>query len=269
VAEDFIQKGKKLSSKGGTSSSSKGGMSNKSAKTNAVVQGIRADKYAQEKLGISGPNIMNTPAGQVVTKGFTSSTVSNQMYGSEYQAARGEYLSSQGLATARTVTDATGKTYTTYDPAIKRDGKLVYTNESRGAMEAAKREPIPLSREMYESQQKTKLAFGALATLASGMTAFFSSAYLSNKATPYSKYVQNFYDTANRSKTTAVPVSSGGNGGSTTTSSNSTSVQDSTAVAQRAKKSYRGALSGETGVITANRDPFLARADKTIRGAMV
>ena len=250
-----------MSSKGGTSSSSKGGMSNKSAKTNAVVQGIRADKYAQEKLGISGPNIMNTPAGQVVTKGFTSSTVSNQMYGAEYQAARNEYLASQGLGTVQ----KNGSFIT----GVQTDKGLVFTSQAREAYEASKREPIPLSREMYESQQKTKLAFGALATLASGMTAFFSSAYLSNKATPYSKYVQNFYDTANRSKTTAVPVSSGRNGGSTTTSSNSTSVQDSTAVAQRAKKSYRGALSGETGVITANRDPFLARADKTIRGAMV
>ena len=258
-----------MSSQDGTSSSSKGGMSNKSAKTNAVVQGIRADQYAQEKLGIRTTVAGPVQGASTSPTGFISTKVSNQMYGTEYQAARGEYLASQGLATARTVTDNFGNTYTTYDPAIKKDGKLVYTNESRGAMEAAKREPIPLSRQMYESQQKTKLAFGALATAATGMTAFFSSAYLSNKATPYSKYVQNFYDTANRSRTTAVPVSSGGNGGSTTTSSNSTSVQDSTAVAQRAKKSYRGALSGETGITTASRDPFLARADKTIRGAMV
>ena len=259
----------KGSASGGGGSASKAGMSNKSAATSPVVQGIKADQYARKKLGI-----VTTVAGPVKgastsVTGFYSTKSKDQMYGSEYQAARGEYLSSQGLATARTVTDATGKTYTTYDPAIKKDGKLVYTNESRGAMEAAKREPIPLSREMYESQQKTKLVLGALATAASGMTAFFSSAYLSNKATPYSTYVQNFYDTANRSKTTTVPVSSGGNGGSTTTSNNSTSVQDSTAVAQRAKKSYRGALSGETGAITASRDPFLARADKTIRGAMV
>ncbi len=92
-----MQKGKRLSSQGGTAS--KAGMSNKSAKTSAVVQGIRADEYAKEKLGITGPNIMNTPAGQVVTKGFTSSTVSNQMYGTEYQKARNEYLASQGLGT--------------------------------------------------------------------------------------------------------------------------------------------------------------------------
>ena len=262
-----------MSSQGGTSKSSAGSFRAregevKQKKTATQVKsdlytsiGKQADKYAQEKLGISGPNIMNTPAGQVVTKGFTSSTVSNQMYGAEYQAARNEYLASQGLGTMQK-----NGSFTT---GVQTDKGLVFTSQAREAYEASKREPIPLSREMYESQQKTKLAFGALATLASGMTAFFSSAYLSNKATPYSKYVQNFYDTANRSKTTAVPVSSGGNGGSTTTSSNSTSVQDSTAVAQRAKKSYRGALSGETGAITANRDPFLARADKTIRGAMV
>jgi hypothetical protein len=261
VVEDFIQKGKKLSSQGGTSSSSKGGMSNKSAKTNAVVQGIRADQYAQEKLGIRTTVAGPVKGASTSPTGFISTTSSNQMYGSEYQAARNEYLASQGLGTVQ----KNGSFIT----GVQTDKGLVFTSQAREAYEASKREPIPLSREMYESQQKTNLAFGALATAASGMTAFFSSAYLSNKATPYSKYVQNFYDTANRSRTTAVPVSSGRNGGNTTTSSNSTSVQDSTAVAQRAKKSYSGALSSETGITTASRDPFLARTDKTIRGAMV
>jgi len=276
VAEDFIQKGKKLSSQGGTSKSSAGSFRAregevKQKKTATQVKsdlytsiGKQADKYAKEKLGI-----ITTVAGPVQgastsPTGFISTKSSDQMYGTEYQAARNEYLASQGLGTVQ----KNGSFIT----GVQTDKGLVFTSQAREAYEASKREPIPLSREMYESQQKTKLALGALATAASGMTAFFSSAYLSNKATPYSKYVQNFYDTANRSKTTAVPVNSGGNGGSgssTTTSSNSTSVQDSTAVAQRAKKSYRGALSGETGAITANRDPFLARADKTIRGAMV
>ena len=270
-----------MSSKGGTSSSSKSGASKSSAgsfraregeikqkKTATQVKsdlytsiGKQADKYAQEKLGI-----ITTVAGPVQgastsPTGFISTKSSDQMYGTEYQAARNEYLASQGLGTVQK-----NGSFTT---GVQTDKGLVFKSTAREAYESAKAEPIPLSREMYESQQKTKLALGALATAASGMTVFFSSAYLSNKATPYSKYVQNFYDTANRSKTTAVPVSSGGNGGSTTTSSNSTSVQDSTAVAQRAKKSYRGALSGETGAITASRDPFLARADKTIRGAMV
>ena len=35
------------------SSASKGGMSNKSAQSSAVVQGIKADQYAKQKLGIT------------------------------------------------------------------------------------------------------------------------------------------------------------------------------------------------------------------------
>ena len=45
------------------SSASKGGMSNKSAQSSAVVQGIKADQYAKQKLGITGGTVMNTPAG--------------------------------------------------------------------------------------------------------------------------------------------------------------------------------------------------------------
>jgi len=252
-----------LSSKGGTSSSSKGGMSNKSAKTNAVVQGIRADKYAQEKLGISGPNIMNTPAGQVVTKGFTSSTVSNQMYGSEYQAARGEYLSSQGLATARTVTDATGKTYTTYDPAIKRDGKLVYTNESRGAMEAAKREPIPLSRQMYDSQKRVgATAFGIMGAMM-GMPTLGLTLASNIYNTPYSSYVN-----LNRYNTYFTPTSGGGRDGGGNTTTPSTGTTATPVIEDSAKKEASLKAARVKEMAAASKRQFYKISGKSITGKM-
>ena len=238
-------------------------MSNKSAKTNAVVQGIRADKYAQEKLGISGPNIMNTPAGQVVTKGFTSSTVSNQMYGSEYQAARGEYLSSQGLATARTVTDATGKTYTTYDPAIKRDGKLVYTNESRGAMEAAKREPIPLSRQMYDSQKRVgATAFGIMGAMMGMPTLGLTlAANIYNK--PYSSYVN-----LNRYNTYFTPTSGGGRDGGSNTTTSTTGTTATPVIEDSAKKQASLTAARVKEMAAASKRQFYKISGKSITGKM-
>jgi len=156
-------------------------------KAQSKVIGKRADDYARKKLGITDPNVMNTPAGTLVTKGYTSSTVSNQMYGSEYQAARGEYLASQGLATARTVTDARGQVSTTYDPGVQTDKGFLYTNTSRGAMEAAKREPIPLSKEMFESQQRFKGGVG-LATMIMGVP-LIPSILLNQSRVPYSDYI--------------------------------------------------------------------------------
>ena len=238
-------------------------MSNKSAKTNAVVQGIRADKYAQEKLGISGPNIMNTPAGQVVTKGFTSSTVSNQMYGSEYQAARGEYLSSQGLATARTVTDATGKTYTTYDPAIKRDGKLVYTNESRGAMEAAKREPIPLSRQMYDSQKRVgATAFGIMGAMM-GMPTLGLTLASNIYNTPYSSYVN-----LNRYNTYFTPTSGGGRDGGGNTTTPSTGTTATPVIEDSAKKEASLKAARVKEMAAASKRQFYKISGKSITGKM-
>jgi len=180
-----------------TPSSSKGGMSNKTAQSSAVVQGIKADQYAQKKLGITTTVAGPVAGANTTPTGFYSTTSSNQMYGAEYQAARGEYLASQGLATARTVTDATGKTFTTYDPGVQTDKGFTYTNTTRGAMEAAKREPIPLSRQMYDSQQKFKTIAGALATGLSGMPSFFSAAYYSSKK-PYSQYVADYYSGSKR-----------------------------------------------------------------------
>ena len=171
------------------SSSSKGGMSNKSASTNPVVQGIRADEYAKEKLGvttmISNPN---QPAVRGNVSGYMAlNTGGNQMYGTQYQEARGEYLEKQGLATGRTVNygpidPATGKgkfSYTAYDTS---------TTKGRQAMESAKSRDIPLSKEMFESQNKFKLALAALTGIA-GVPLI--PTLLTNQAmTPYTDYVQ-------------------------------------------------------------------------------
>lgn len=164
-------------------------MSNKTAQSSAVVQGIKADQYAQKKLGITAPNVMNTPAGTLVTKGFTSSTSSNQMYGSEYASARNEYLASQGLGTMQT-----NGSFTT---GVQTDKGLTFTSAARDAYNASRREPIPLSKEMFESQQKFKTIAGALATGLSGMPSFFSAAYYSSKQ-PYSQYVADYYSGSKR-----------------------------------------------------------------------
>jgi hypothetical protein len=250
-----------LSSQGGTSS--KAGMSKKSAATSPVVQGIRADKYAQQKLGITGPNVYNTPSGEIMTKGFTSSTVPSQMYGQEYSAARNEYLASQNLGS---VTN-TGQ----YRPFVKTDKGQVSTLESRQAYEASRREPIPLSKEMYESQRKTSNILGGLAAAATGMSIFFTSQYTANKLNPYETYVQNFYKTANRSSTS---IASSRNKKDSTTKTTTTtpsdsvkaSVSDSTTVAKNKKRV--NASSYESGTLPDDRT-FLARTDKTIRGSMV
>ena len=160
-------------------SSSKGGMSNKSAESNAVVQGINADKYAQKKLGITGPNVMNTPAGTLVTKGFTSSTVPNQMYGAEYQAARNEYLANQGLGTVR----ADGSFMT----GVQTDKGLVFTSQANEAFKASKRESIPLSKQMFESQKRFKAGMAAVAALA-GIPVMPSVLYMKSR-TPYQDYI--------------------------------------------------------------------------------
>ena len=123
---------------------------------------------------------MNTPAGQVVS-GFKSSTSSNQMYGAEYQAARNEYLASQGLGTVR----ADGCFMT----GVQTDKGLVFTSQANQAYQASKREPIPLSRQMYESQQLFTQVAGATTGL-SGMPSFFSAAYYASKK-PYASMLEN------------------------------------------------------------------------------
>ena len=144
--------------KGSASSSSKAGMSNKSAATSPVVQGIKADQYARKKLGI-----VTTVAGPVKgasssLTGFYSTKSKDQMYGSEYQAARNEYLASQGLGTMQK-----NGSFTT---GVQTDKGLVFTSQAREAYEASKREPIPLSRQMYDSQKRVgATAFGIMGAM--------------------------------------------------------------------------------------------------------
>ena len=159
--------------------------------TNKAALG--ADAYARNELGIVE-----------VKGGFQDrnvvgykSTQQNQRYGADYNQKRGEYLSQLGLAVGREATDAMGNKRTVYDP---RNSDGVYTNISRNAMSQARDMGTPLSKEMYASQQNTKLAFGALGTLMSGMPMFFTAAYYSSKK-PYAEAVSDFYNKGQTKRT--------------------------------------------------------------------
>ena len=188
-----------MGAKKSASSSSKGGMSNKSAKTNAVVQGKRADEFARKAVGLTKTNdgYMSTAYDSAQGKSFKSG---NQMYGSSYNEARGRYLESQGLAKARQVTDAMGKTRTVYDP---RTADGTYTNLSRQAAEEARRNKTPLSKEMYASQQKGKVGIGVVTALMG--VPIIPSILFNSAATPYSNYInqtneQGFYNFSSTQK---------------------------------------------------------------------
>ena len=172
-----------------TPSSSKGGMSNKTAQSSAVVQGIKANQYAQNKLGITTTVAGPVAGANTTPTGFYSTTSSNQMYGSEYASARNEYLASQGLGTMQ----ANGS----FTTGVQTDKGLTFTSAARDAYNASKREPMPLSRQMYDSQQRFKTIAGALATGLSGMPSFFSAAYYTSKQ-PYSQYVADYYSGSKR-----------------------------------------------------------------------
>ena len=184
----------------------------KLARENKATQTLAsgADAYARNKLGIQ------TTMGGFQDRnavGYSSSN-KNQMYGADYNEARGEYLSSKGQAKARQVTDAMGRTRTVYDP-INSSG--AYTNVSRGAAQNARDMGTPLSEEMYDSQQQVKkgllalggimsgmpLAFtsqqtfkkniGLAASIISGLPMFYSAAYYSAQK-PYEKYVNEAFN---------------------------------------------------------------------------
>ncbi len=142
-------------------------------------KGKLADQYARDKLGITGPNVYNTPAGTVVTKGFTSSTVPNQLYGDKYQAARNEYLANQGLGTVR----ADGGFMT----GVQTDKGLVFTSQANKAYQASRNVPMPLSKQMFESQQRFTAGIAAVAALA-GVPLMPSILYMKSR-TPYSEYL--------------------------------------------------------------------------------
>lgn len=164
-------------------------MSNKTAQSSAVVQGIKADQYAQNKLGITTTVAGPVAGANTTPTGFYSTTSSNQMYGSEYASARNEYLASQGLGTMQ----ANGS----FTTGVQTDKGLTFTSAARDAYNASKREPMPLSRQMYDSQQRFKTIAGALATGLSGMPSFFSAAYYTSKQ-PYSQYVADYYSGSKR-----------------------------------------------------------------------
>tara|TARA_R100001369_G_C3313787_1_gene167767 strand:+ start:1282 stop:2031 length:750 start_codon:yes stop_codon:yes gene_type:complete len=154
-------------------------------KDQAMLQGKKADNEARKKLGIVETKTAYSAMGGSMgkTTGYES-TSGNQMYGAAYNEARGEYLASQGLATAREATDAMGRTRTVYDPKTA-DG--TYTNMTRMSAQEARANKTPLSKEMYSSQRKIKTGVG-LATMVMGVP-IIPSVLLNNAATPYSDYV--------------------------------------------------------------------------------
>lgn len=241
------------------SSASKGGMSNKSAQSSAVVQGIRADQYAKEKLGIRTTVAGPVTGASTSPTGFISTTSSNQMYGAEYQKARNEYLASQGLGTMQK-----NGSFTT---GVQTDQGLTFTSQAREAYQASKREPIPLSRQMYESQQLFTQVAGAIATGLSGMPSFFSAAYYASKK-PYSKYVGEYMSGARKGVDNQTITSS-----KNQTSENITTTAQMNADFNEAQKGDEKALkrvqalakSGEAG--SPNRK-FLVTSAKTFLGSM-
>ena len=248
-----------MSSEKGSASASKGGMSNKTAQSSAVVQGIKADQYAKQKLGITTTVAGPVTGASTSPTGFISTTSSNQMYGAEYQKARNEYLASQGLGTVR----ADGGFMT----GVQTDKGLVFTSQANEAYKASQREPIPLSRQMYDSQQLFTQVAGAIATGLSGMPSFFSAAYYASKK-PYSKYVGEYMSGARKGVDNKTITSS-----KNQTSDNITTTAQMNADFNEAQKGDEKALkriqalakSGEAG--SPNRK-FLVTSAKTFLGSM-
>jgi len=142
--------------------------------------GKKADEFAREKLGI-------TQTGNAI---FATNTGGNQMYGSEYQKARNEYLASQGLGT---INKETGS----FTAGVQTDKGLTFTDTTRGAYREANRYRIPLSKQMFESQQKFQMGLAGVTALAG--VPLIPSILLSTSQTPYSSYINStstrgFYD---------------------------------------------------------------------------
>tara|TARA_R100000353_G_scaffold38890_1_gene30859 strand:- start:1837 stop:2574 length:738 start_codon:yes stop_codon:yes gene_type:complete len=142
--------------------------------------GKKADEFAREKLGI-------TQTGNAI---FATNTAGNQMYGSEYQKARNEYLASQGLGT---INKETGS----FTAGVQTDKGLTFTDTTRGAYREANRYRIPLSKQMFESQQKFQMGLAGVTALAG--VPLIPSILLSTSQTPYSSYINStstrgFYD---------------------------------------------------------------------------
>ena len=188
-----------MGSKKSASSGSSGsiGSSINKAKNNvefkSKIQGEKADQFARQAVGLTETKdgYMGTTYDSAQGKSFKSG---NQMYGATYNEARGRYLASQGLATAREVTDALGNVRTVYDPK-NADG--TYTDMSRMSALEARANKTPLSKEMYDSQQKFKAGIGVVAGFMGAP--LIPSLMFKSAATPYSTYVnqtreQGFYN---------------------------------------------------------------------------
>jgi hypothetical protein len=247
--------GAEKGSASGGGSASKAGMSNKSAATSPVVQGIKADQYARKKLGI-----VTTVAGPVKgastsVTGFYSTKSKDQMYGSEYQAARNEYLASQGLGTMQK-----NGSFTT---GVQTDKGLVFTSQAREAYEASKREPIPLSRQMYDSQKRVgATAFGIMGAMMGMPTLGLTLASnIYNK--PYSSYVN-----LNRYNTYFTPTSGGGRDGGSNTTTSTTGTTATPVIEDSAKKQASLTAARVKEMAAASKRQFYKISGKSITGKM-
>jgi hypothetical protein len=248
--------GSNTGSSSGGGSASKAGMSKKSAATNPVVQGIRADQYAKKKLGITKTVAGPVKGASTSVTGYYSTKVPNQMYGSEYQAARNEYLASQGLGTIQK-----NGSFTT---GVQTDKGLTFTTQARQAYEASKREPIPLSRQMYESQRRVgATAFGILGAMMGMPTLGLTMA-----ANMYKSSYANYINT-NRQSTYFTPTSGGGrdSGGQTTTT---TATGDTASAVQEDASKKNAALTAARvkEMAAASKRQFYKISGKSITGKM-
>lgn len=154
---------------------------NRFGSSNDVNRSIaeRADRAAKKKLGIQ-----KTVAGPVkgasssVTGYMATNTGGNQMYGSAYNQARNQYLADQGVGTM---------TNGSFMPGVQTDQGLVFTSANRDIYNRTKQKDIPLSRQMYDSQQKFKQVIAGVAALAG--VPMIPSALLTSSRTPYQSYV--------------------------------------------------------------------------------
>ena len=240
-------------------SSESGSASKAKADKKANKTAVAADAYAKKKLGIRETIAGPVQGARDTVTGFYSTEVSNQMYGTQYQAARNEYLASQGLGTMQ----KNGSFIT----GVQTDKGLTFTSEANRAYQATKDRGIPLSRQMYDSQQKFIQVAGAIGTALTGMPSFFSAAYYASKK-PYSKYVGEYMSGAKK----------GVDNQTITSSKNQTTIdiRDTPKVANDFDAAARGdekalkrvqalAKSGEGG--SPNRK-FLVSSAKTFLGKM-
>ena len=165
--------------RGASNRSVASGMEKSKRDTKAIGISNAADRAAQKKLGIQ-----KTVAGPVkgasssVTGYMATNTGGNQMYGSAYNQARNQYLADQGMGTM---------TNGSFMPGVQTDQGLVFTSANRDIYNRTKQKDIPLSRQMYDSQQKFKQVIAGVAALAG--VPMIPTALATSSRTPYQSYV--------------------------------------------------------------------------------